>query len=277
MILDNQYVRSLLILISLTISTESLPENDPPYCDLSSTSVKVKMSRADICHPHESPYKLRFFTRMNLKQCIEQGGRLPHVLQARCKDPSKTEINELEVSLITADAKQEAKAENEAPFGFSFAPGFAVTHSRHNEQFYLISNTISSTNESRTRMSPLLEAHYLWPTKRSQSIPDNRNDSTSPKRSLVNRHGFFIAGLLEGIELGEEAPTWGIGYMIGINDQLTGQPLNVGFGLLFESDIPELKPEYSLGMTIDENTKIEDVLSNTGSRTSLLIMFSVNF
>ena len=233
------------------------------YCDIDNWGAElVKMSRADICHPDESPYKIRHYDEVTLKTCLASGGRLPLVLQKLCPSDAKKEELATLASLET-DARLEQTAENKAPFGFKFGPGFAVIHSSQHEQFYLSSSSILSKVESRTRMAPFLEAHYLWELKGSD------------KDSLLNRHGVFIAGSLNELKLGQEAPVWGIGYMIGLHDQISPRPLNIGFGLLFESNVTELKPEYSLGMTVDGDATIDDMVSNTGDRTSVLIMLSV--
>ena len=218
------------------------------------------MSRADICHPPESPYTIRHFVPLSMEDCITKGGRLPLVLQARCESSENFDP----LASVEADTLREQTADNDAPFGFKFGPGFAVIHSRQHEQFYLSANSILSKVESRTRLAPLLEAHYLWNMKRENTD------------ALVNRHGVFIAGLLDGLDLGNEAPVWGIGYMIGLQDRSSRHPLNIGFGLLFESNVPELKAEFDLGMTVEGDAMIEDMVSNTGDRTSVLIMLSVN-
>ena len=226
------------------------------------------MSSADICHPPESPFHVDHFDLVFLHECIKRGGRLPSILEARCttdNEGNNDELATLRAVSVGADARLEQAAEKDSSFGFKFGPGFAVIHSSQHEQFYLSSNSILSKVESRTRLAPLLEAHYLW------NIPKSDSDSDA----LVNRHGVFIAGLLDGLDLGNEAPVWGIGYMIGLNDRTSRRPLNIGFGLLFESNVTELKPEYSLGMTVDGDAMIEDMVSNTGDRTSVLIMLSV--
>ena len=233
-----------------------------PYCNLSA-ELEVKMSRANICHPPQSPYTLRYFNKVSLKKCIANGGRLPLVLQKRCAQDVVVDESATLASL-DADRQLEETAANNAPFGFKFGPGFAVIHSSQHEQFYLSSNSILSKRESRTRLTPLLEAHYMW------------NIERSGLNSLVNRHGIFIAGLLDDIALGNEAPRWGIGYMIGLQDRSSRHPFNIGIGLLFESTVPELKAEFDLGMTIEGDAMIEDMVSNTGDRTSVLIMLSVN-
>ena len=238
----------------------------PDYCvETKYENVDVRMSRADICHPEASPqYRIvRYYDEVKLDACLAKGGRLPRVLEKFCASTNQNEeLITLAASLET-DVRLEQTAENDSPFGFKFGPGFAVIHSNQHETFYISSNSILSKVESRTRLAPLLEAHYLWELKSKKPKP------------LVNRHGVFIAGSLTELKLGQEAPVWGIGYMIGLHDRLSPRPLNIGFGLLFESNVTALKPEYSLGMTVDGDAMIEDMVSNTGDRTSALIMLSV--
>ena len=262
-IATSRFLLPLTLLMFCAISVES-QASDKEYCDVTKyKTVDVRMSRAYICHPKASPQYniIRYYDEVNLEDCFQDGGRLPTVLQKRC---TSEEVDELAIlASLETDARLEQTAEHDAPFGFKFGPGFAVIHSSRHEQFYLSSGSIRSKVESRTRLAPLLEAHYLW------------NIKGSNRKSLVNRHGVFIAGLLNELEFGKEAPVWGIGYMIGLHDRTSPRPLNIGFGLLFESNVTELKPEYSLGMTVDSDATIEDMTSNTGDRTSVLIMLSV--
>lgn len=262
-----QFLCVLLFAVTMTTTSKSnfAQSEIPNYCiEENHIGIKVKMSRAKICHPAASPYDVRYFNETTLDKCIEQGGRLPLVLQRACAAYTQEQDTEFIIAPVKEDIRIEQLAEHDAPFGLNFGPGFAITHSRRIEQYYLSSNVIMAVTESHTVLSPLLEAHYMWRIKKNY-LGD-----------LFDRHGIFIAGLLEDIELGEEAPVWGIGYMVGMEDVTQRHPLNIGIGMLFESNVPELKPEFDLGMVVEDGTKIEELISSTGNRKSFLIMVSIN-